>query len=640
MTDPVRPGADESAPETMGPYRLGRLLGSGASGQVYAAVDGRGREVAVKIVRRERATGAGFRSRFRREVEAARRMPARYTAPVVDADPDGDPPWVATALLTGPTLERRVRDGGPLRGRELTRLATGLLRALTAMHRAGLVHRDLKPANVVLTPRGPMVVDFGIAHTPGDTRLTRTGSTVGTPAYMAPEQAAGEAGEPGPAADVHAFGAVLVFAATGASPYPGDTVPAVFYRLLHGSPELGATPEPLRAVAAACLRRDPAERPSAAALLGRLRRRGRRTAVAVLAAVAVVVPALVLLRPDAPGPGPDPDPAGDQVTVVDADLDADPGSAPGPGAGPAATAPVPPPTAPGPVVELGHRADRVVAAAGRIHVADPDGRAVTVLDPAGEVLGRVDVGGFPAALAVSPAGSRLYVVLSSTPTRVVSVDTANLTVTATAEIGTGGGADIVWSPDVVAGPDAVVVTDPRSSTVTALDPVTLGPLGSIEPATRPVAAGAAGSVGGGIVVAGSDPGGGSRIETVRPPWTAAATAVPGPDDVADLVALPGGDVVVAVAGTADGVPGLRLLGADGTVRATRSDVPAARLATAPGLVFALDATTGTVTVVDAGTLETVAEIPGSGAAADLAVAPDGRALYLSTGRTLRIVTAQ
>ncbi|MEU6698309.1 protein kinase [Pseudonocardia sp. NPDC046786] len=625
MADPVPPGTDDPAPVTVGPYRLGKLLGSGASGRVHAAVDGRGREVAVKIVRRERATEPGFRTRFRREIGAARRMPARYTAPVVDADPDGDPPWVATALLRGPTLDRRIRDGGPLRGRELTRLATGLLRALVAMHRSGLVHRDLKPANVVLTPRGPMVVDFGIAHTPGDTRMTRTGGTLGTPAYLAPEQVDGTVPEPGPAADVHAFGAVLVFAATGAPPYPGDTVPAVFYRLLHGTPDLGATPEPLRAVAAACLRRDPAERPSATALLARVRRRGRAVAVAVAAAVAVAVgvPAVVLLRPDGPATAPDPVPAAERADV--------------PGAGPAATAPGPPPTTVGPVVDLGHRADRVVAAAGRIHVADPDGRAVTVLDPAGAVLGRADVGGFPAALAVAPDGRRLYVALSSTPTRVVAVDTQSLTVTASAEIGTGAGAEIVWSPDVVAGPDAVVVTDPRSSTVTALDPATLRPLGTAEPATRPVAADAAGDA---IVVAGSDPAGGSRIETVRPPWTAAATVVPGPDDVLDLVALPGGAVVPAVAGTADGVPGLRLLGPDGTVRATRADVPASRLAAAPGLVYALDASTGTVTVLDAGTLATVAEIPGAGAAADLAVAPDGRALYLTAGRTLRIVTAQ
>lgn len=628
MADPVPSAADDPAPRVVGPYRLGALLGSGASGRVHAAVDDRGRAVAVKIVRPERAAEPGFRGRFRREVEAARRMPARYTAPVVGADPDGDPPWVATALLSGPTLDRRVRDGGPLRGRELTRLATGLLRALAAMHRAGLVHRDLKPANVVLTPRGPMVVDFGIAHTGGDTRMTRTGGVVGTPAYMAPEQVDGSVREPGPPADVHAFGAVLVFAATGSPPHPGETVAAVFYRLLHAAPELGATPEPLRSLAAACLRRDPADRPSAAAALATARRRGRVTAVAVAAGVALVtavaVPVVVLSRPDGPATTvPDPVPAAGQAVV--------------PGAGPSATAPVPPPTTTGPVVELGHRAGRVVAAAGRIHVADPDGRAVTVLDAAGALLGRVEVGGFPAALAVHPDGSRLYVALSSTPTRVVAVDTAAMAVVAGAEVGGGGGAEIVWSPDVVAGPDAVVVTDPRSSTVTALDPVTLRPLGATAPALRPVAADTSG---GGIVVAGSEPGGRGAVEAVRPPWTATATAVPGPDDVLDLVVPPGGDVVLAVAGTADGVAGLRLLGQDGTVRVTRPDVVADRLAAAPGLVYALDATTGTVTVVDAGTLATVAEIPGSGAAADLAVAPDGRALYLTADRTLRLVTAR
>lgn len=644
--------SDAASPATVGDYRVGRLLGAGAGGRVHEAVDARGRRVALKLVRTEHAADPGFRARFRREVEAARRMPSRYTAQVVDADPDGDPPWVATTLLAGPTLERRVRDGGPLRGRELARLATGLLRALAAMHRAGLAHRDLKPANVVLTPRGPMVVDFGIAHASGDTRMTRTGATLGTPAYMAPEQADGSA-EPGPAADVHAFGAVLVLAATGAPPYAGDTVPAVLYRLLHEAPELGTTPEPWRAMAAECLRRAPGTRPSAAELLGRVRRRGG-TRVAVAAALVAVVAGTgaVLLGPwlaERIGPGP-----GLDGTATSAGSSAGssgpaeagspgPGLAPGldpgldpaaPGNGPAATAPVPPPSVAGPVVALPHTAGRVVAGVGRVYVAEPEGGAVTVLDTAGATVGRVEVGRFPAALALSPDGTRLYAALSSTPVRVVAVDTRSLAVTGTADVGAGSaGADIVRPPDVAVAGGTVVVSDPRGSRVVAFDAATLQPLGTADPAARPLAVAAADS---GVLVAGASPGGG-RIETLGPPWTVLGPGVPAPEDVLDLVPGPDGAALVARAGNVDGVGGLRLIGPDGAVRAERPDLDAVRLGTAAGLVHALDPTTGTVTVVDPDTLGTVARIAGDGLAADVAVAPDGRALYVATGRTLRIV---
>ncbi|MEQ3552548.1 protein kinase [Pseudonocardia nematodicida] len=625
---------DPPSPTTVGPYRLGPVLGAGASGRVHLAVDARGRRVALKLVHRERAAADGFRTRFRREVAAARRMPARWTAPVVDADPDGDPPWVATTLLEGPTLDRRVRDGGPLHGRELARLASGLLRAVAAMHRAGLVHRDLKPANVVLTRGGPRVVDFGIAHTAGDTRMTRTGATPGTPAYLAPEQVV-EAGEPGPAADVHALGAVLVFAATGAPPYPGDTVPAVLYRLLHGAPDPGATPEPWRTVAAACLERDPARRPSAADLLARRRRGvGTRCGIAA-AAVAALVAGVVALLPASPADSPGPVPSDVAADAGAGPVAPDPGR---PGNGPPATAPVPPPSSPGPVVALAHRAGAVVAGEGRVYVADPDGGAVTALDTTGRVLGTVEVGNFPAALALSPDGTRLYAALTSTPTRVVAVDTADRSVVAAAEVGDGAaGAEIVWSPDLAWSSGAVVVGDPRTSRVVALDPDSLDVLATATPATRPVALDAAGDDV--VLVTGASPEGGNRVQTVGPPWTGTTSGVPGPDDVADLAALPGGDVVLAVTGTGDGTPGLRLTGPDGALRASRPDLPATRLAVAPGLVYALDATAGTVTAVDAGTLATVAEIPGAGAAAGLAVAPDGRALYVAEGAVLRFVQA-
>ncbi|MCK9893609.1 serine/threonine-protein kinase [Frankia sp. AgB32] len=253
-------------PRSVGGYTLRARLGEGGMGRVYLAHSRSGRLTAVKVIRPELAHDALFRGRFRREVAAARLVSGAFTAPVIDADPDAASPWLATQYVPGPSLHEAVTQAGPFARSVLRRLAAGLLEALIAVHRAGLVHRDLKPSNVLLAADGPRLIDFGIARAAEHTDLTRAGDIVGTAAYMSPEQANGL--EAGPAADVFALGAVLAFAATGHSPFGHGTPAGVLFRVVHGEPDLAGVPKDLRDTLRSCLAKDPSTRPEPQALLG------------------------------------------------------------------------------------------------------------------------------------------------------------------------------------------------------------------------------------------------------------------------------------------------------------------------------------------------------------------------------------
>ncbi|MFF4565995.1 serine/threonine-protein kinase [Streptomyces sp. NPDC001435] len=252
-------GADE--PTVVGPYRLLGRLGAGGMGRVYLGRSTGGRTVAVKIVHPHFALDEEFRARFRREVEAARRVGGAWTAPVLDADPEAAVPWVATGYAAGPSLAAAVTDGGPLPAHSVRVLGAGLAEALAAVHELGLVHRDVKPSNVLLTLEGPLLIDFGIARaTDGTASLTSSGVSIGSPGYMSPEQILGK-GVTG-AADVFSLGAVLAYAATGEPPFPGDSSAALLYKVVHEQPELGSLGGELREVAEACLTKDPGARPT------------------------------------------------------------------------------------------------------------------------------------------------------------------------------------------------------------------------------------------------------------------------------------------------------------------------------------------------------------------------------------------
>lgn len=261
------PGED---PERIGPYLLRARLGAGGMGRVYLGESAGRRKVAIKVMRPELvAKDPSFRARFRREVEAAAAVGGHYTAHIVMSDGDADPPWYASSFINAPGLDVVVEHGGsPLDVPAATSLGAGLAEALLAVHTVGLVHRDLKPSNVLMADDGPRVIDFGIARImENGTPLTATpaGTFLGTVGYLSPEQVRGRG--VGPASDVFSFGALLVFATTGRTPFGEGTIETVLYRTLHEEPDLEGVPAELRPVVYACLDKVPGRRPTVETLL-------------------------------------------------------------------------------------------------------------------------------------------------------------------------------------------------------------------------------------------------------------------------------------------------------------------------------------------------------------------------------------
>jgi serine/threonine protein kinase/ABC-type amino acid transport substrate-binding protein len=286
-------GAGE--PRQLGPFRVVGRIGEGGQGVVYLGADAAGERVAIKLLHVKFSGDAIARSRFAREARAAQRVASFCTAAVVAVDLEGDTPYIASEYIEGRSLRQVVEAGGPLRGAPLQRLAVGTATALTAIHHASIVHRDLKPDNVLMAADGPRVVDFGIARII-DSTGTITSRAVGTPAYMAPEQIAGD--DVGPYTDVFAWGATIAFAATGEMTFAGDSIAIVLSRILTQEVDVGMMPEPLRSTVRSALAKDPAVRPSADQLL--LRLLGRPEAGG--ASPAVLTQGVQLASPAAPVP--------------------------------------------------------------------------------------------------------------------------------------------------------------------------------------------------------------------------------------------------------------------------------------------------------------------------------------------------
>jgi serine/threonine protein kinase len=256
-------------PEMIGPYVVLGRLGAGSMGQVYLGRSAAGRLVAVKTIKVELAEESGFRTRFAQEVAAARKVSGFFTPAVVEADPDADLPWLATAYVPAPSLSRMIAACGPMPVQAVRWLAAGCAEALESIHAAGLVHRDLKPSNVLVAPDGPRVIDFGVARAAERMELTVSRGAVGTPAYMAPEQAR-DPGQASVASDVYSLGATLLFAATGHPPYAGASVMEVLARLATEPPDASGLPAGLADLIMACLDRVPRARPTSAAMLATL----------------------------------------------------------------------------------------------------------------------------------------------------------------------------------------------------------------------------------------------------------------------------------------------------------------------------------------------------------------------------------
>ncbi len=266
LVDRLQPGD----PSQIGPFRLLGRLGEGGMGRVYLGQSPGGRKVAIKVVHPHYACDPEFRRRFAREVAAARQVGGFHTAAVVGADPEADPPWMATAYIPGPSLAEAIAQHGPLDQAEVRELGAALAEGLAAIHECGLIHRDLKPGNVIMAEDGPRIIDFGIVKGADATALTGSSAVIGTLRYMSPEQLHGL--ELTPHSDVFALGTVLAYAATGHDPFEAPTIPAVITRILTGPPDLDPLTGDLRGIIGDCLAKDPGSRPTPGDILARLSR--------------------------------------------------------------------------------------------------------------------------------------------------------------------------------------------------------------------------------------------------------------------------------------------------------------------------------------------------------------------------------
>jgi serine/threonine protein kinase len=254
----------------VGEYRLLTKIGEGGMGVVHLAQAPDGSRVALKVLRPHIIGDDEARSRLSREVASLRRVKSPRIAEIIDADPWGETPYVATRYVPGLSLHEHLRQEGPITGEDLRWFAAGLAEAVIAVHTVGVLHRDIKPSNVLLEGRSPVLIDFGLARLAEDPRLTVTGWLLGTPGYLAPEILYGD--DATTASDVHSWAATVVFAATGNPPFGKGPAMAIMDRVRRGEHDLSAVPAEILPLVEQCLSPDPAERPETAAVLSSLRR--------------------------------------------------------------------------------------------------------------------------------------------------------------------------------------------------------------------------------------------------------------------------------------------------------------------------------------------------------------------------------
>lgn len=261
-TVPRRPEtAAATDPQSVGDYDLVSLLGQGGMGTVYLAHNRRtDRRVALKLLRTQFVSDEEGRRRLEREVRSQERVRSPLVAEIVDADPWGPVPYVATRYVPGPSLHDKVAQEGPLKGADLDHFAERLAEGIAACHAVGVLHRDIKPSNVLIEGRTPILIDFGLARVADDPKITVTGLLLGTPGYLPPEILHGD--EATPATDVHSWAATVAYAASGRPPYGSGPSMAVMDRARRGEHDLDGIAQPLRDVLDRALAPDPAKRPT------------------------------------------------------------------------------------------------------------------------------------------------------------------------------------------------------------------------------------------------------------------------------------------------------------------------------------------------------------------------------------------
>ncbi|HET6625847.1 MAG TPA: serine/threonine-protein kinase [Nocardioidaceae bacterium] len=268
MTGTARP-TPSPAGLRVGDYRLLTKIGEGGMGVVHLAQAPDGARVALKVLRPHIIGDDEARERLAREVASLRRVKSPRIAAIIDADPWGETPYVATRYVPGLSLHEHIRQEGPITGEDLRWFAAGLAEAVIAVHTVGVLHRDIKPSNVLLEGRSPVLIDFGLARLAEDPRLTHTGWLLGTPGYLAPEILYGD--DATTASDVHSWAATVVFAATGHPPFGRGPAMAIMDRVRRGEHDLSAVPAALLPMIRQCLSPDPAERPETTTVLSSLR---------------------------------------------------------------------------------------------------------------------------------------------------------------------------------------------------------------------------------------------------------------------------------------------------------------------------------------------------------------------------------
>jgi YVTN family beta-propeller protein len=606
--EPLQPGD----PARIGPFELVGRLGTGGMGQVYLGRDARGQHAAVKVVHSGLASDRGFRNRFAREIATAQRVHSPWTAAVLTADPQARPPWLATEYIPGPSLDRVVDTSGPLSESASTILASRLAHALAHLHAADVVHRDLKPSNVLLAPDGPRLIDFGIARAADATKITHTGAVVGTPAFMSPEQAAGD--DAGAPSDVFSLAAVLTYAATGCGPFGRTTNPmAMLLRITDDEPDTSRLPEALRPHLVPCLAKDPDARPTAVALAAALDPLGKAAAEAA----GLRSPDATIMAGSWPGAAP---PTLLQAAptrrsrhslalplglltglvalavVLALVLVSGAGSAPGATAG-AQPAALPPPVAyPEPVRPAG----------------------------TGSQLGRVPVGNGPKDVVVSPDGSRAYTVNYQD---ITVIDTA--TGTATASIGLSGAQSVSFTPD-----GSRAYAPLLSGFLSVVDTATSAQIAAVPIARSPQSATVTAD-GREVYIVHGEESGATSLSVVDTTSNSVVATVPvTPPDPAQryghqmFVATAPESGTVWVGGTTDTIsvvdPAAR------TVVTTFDVEQPDSISFGGGRAFVLSRTEG-ITVFDVAGRAELGEIRQEGLVNAVAAAPDGRFLYVAAG---------